>query len=186
MKEKIINEIIRSRKSIYPSQYNGEKIPERIIKDILENANTAPNHKLTYPWRFHVFSGDKKNILAQEIIKLNHDTINNNKKKRIKDKITTSSHVICICMQRDQEKRVPEWEEIAATSMAVQNMWLTCTANNIGCYWSSPEYIKRMNIFLELEEGQRCLGFLYLGMYNILPDIKVRKKDISENIIWHI
>jgi len=43
-----------------------------------------------------------------------------------------------------------------------------------------------MNIFLELEEGQRCLGFLYLGMYNILPDIKVRKKDISENIIWHI
>jgi nitroreductase len=89
-------------------------------------------------------------------------------------------------MQRDQANRVPECEEIAATLMAVQNMWLTCTANNIGCYWSSPEYIQRMNNFLKLEEGQRCLGFLYLGIVKALTAIKVLKQNISKNIIWHI
>ena len=44
---------------------------------------------------------------------------------------------------------VPEWEEIAAVSMAVQNMYLTCTANNIGCYWSSPKIVDHLNDSIE-------------------------------------
>ena len=36
-------------------------------------------------------------------------------------------------MDRNTENLIPEWEEIAAVSMSVQNMWLTCTANEIGC-----------------------------------------------------
>ena len=43
-------------------------------------------------------------------------------------------------MNRDKQNRLPEWEEIAAVSMAVQNMWLTCYANNIGCYLSTPGF----------------------------------------------
>ena len=33
-------------------------------------------------------------------------------------------------MKRDLKESVPEWEEIAATAMAVQNMWLTCVDFN--------------------------------------------------------
>ena len=35
-------------------------------------------------------------------------------------------------MTKDESNRVPEWEEIAAVSMAVQNMWLSCYVNDIG------------------------------------------------------
>jgi len=58
---------------------------------------------------------------------------------------------------------VPEWEEIAATAMAVQNMYLTSTANNIGCYWSTPGMMNHLGEFLGLEENQRCYGLFYLG-----------------------
>ena len=58
---------------------------------------------------------------------------------------------------------VPEWEEIAATSMAVQNMYLTCTANNIGCYWSSPKIVEKLTESLKIEENQQCLGLFYMG-----------------------
>ena len=58
---------------------------------------------------------------------------------------------------------LPEWEEIAATAMAVQNMYLTCTAHGIGSYWSSPGMIKHLDEFLNLEENQKCYGLFYIG-----------------------
>ncbi|MGY8931922.1 MAG: nitroreductase family protein [Flavobacteriales bacterium] len=53
-------------------------------------------------------------------------------KNNINQKFKLSSHVIC--MSRDENEVIPEWEELAATSMSVQNMWLTCTSYDLGCY----------------------------------------------------
>ena len=38
------------------SVYTGGKINDSIILQLLENANWAPTHKLTEPWRFKVFT----------------------------------------------------------------------------------------------------------------------------------
>jgi len=52
------NSIVQNRRSIYPYQFiKGKAIPDPVIRQILENANRAPTHKLTQPWRFTVFSG---------------------------------------------------------------------------------------------------------------------------------
>jgi nitroreductase len=77
------------------------------------------------------------------------------------DKIAKTDTVVTISV--NFSGLLPEWEEIAATSMAVQNMYLTCTANQIGCYWSSHTVINHLGGFLNLEENQRCLGLFYLG-----------------------
>ena len=58
----------------------------------------------------------------------------------------------------------PEWEELAATSMAVQNMWLMASALNIGAYWSSPaNIIANVDEFTTMEEGEKCVGVFYMG-----------------------
>jgi nitroreductase len=59
-----VNELMRSRRSVFPKDYTGEKIDDFIIKQMLENANWAPTHKLTEPWRFVVFTGDGLKKLA--------------------------------------------------------------------------------------------------------------------------
>ena len=60
-----INDVIKYRRSIYPKEYQqGKTIPDEIIWQILENANHAPNHKQTEPWRFKVFSGEGMNYPA--------------------------------------------------------------------------------------------------------------------------
>jgi nitroreductase len=180
------NSVIRNRKSIYPSQYNGQEIPIKLIKELLENANTAPTHKLTQPWLFKVFAGEKKTLLLNEIYKINKDKISDKKIKSLKEKFNNTSHIICVCMQRSDEKLIPEWEEIAATSMAVQNIWLTCTANKIGCYWSTPKYSNKLNSFLKLEKNQKCLGFIYTGLYDNLPNIKTPRLDINSKTTWNL
>ncbi|MEM9823103.1 MAG: nitroreductase family protein, partial [Bacteroidota bacterium] len=103
--------------------------------------------------------------------------------EKTRKKPRKSACVIAICMQRDPEERVPEWEELAAVACAVQNMWLTCTAYGIGAYWSSPKTIKHTNAFLQLAEGESCLGFFYMG-YHDLPEIPGKRSGVASKVVW--
>ena len=62
--KEVVNEAIRSRRSIYSSMFSGEVVDDAIIGQMLENANWAPTHKLTEPWRFVVFKGEGLKKLA--------------------------------------------------------------------------------------------------------------------------
>ena len=182
---KQFNTILRERRSVFPIQFNGEIVDDSIIKEILFNANTAPTHKVTQPWLYKIFSSSSKLDLANEVVKLKFgNEVPKNEKENIIKKFNLTSHVICICLDRSDESLIPEWEEIAAVSMSVQNMWLTCTANNLGCYWSSPKIISKLDSFLKLENNQRCLGLFYIGKYADLPKRSLKKKDINEKTEW--
>ena len=165
-KSEIVKEIIESRRSIFPKDYSGEDIPQEILDEILSSAQFAPNHKRTKPWRFQVFKNEEKQNLAKEIQRIYKETTPEHlflEKKYLdfEDKISKSNAIITISV--NFSGLLPEWEEIAATAMAVQNMYLTCTANEIGCYWSSHNIINHLGDFLNLEENQRCIGLFYLG-----------------------
>ena len=181
MINKRITEIIKSRKSIYPHQFNGKIISKEVIIQLIENANYAPSHKMTQPWRFKIFLESAKNKLLQEILKLNKD-ISKNKKHKLEEKFDKSSHIICICMKKHSHL-LPEWEEVAATSMAVQNLWLSCSESNIGGYWSTPKYAKDLKKFLSLDENEKCLGLFYLGFYES-DNIRIEREEINKRTEW--
>ena len=183
-----VNELIKTRRSIFPKTYIQKPISKEIIEQILENANWAPTHKLTEPWRFKVFRGDaleQLGIKLSEIYRANTpaEKFSEMKFKKTQKKALQSDTIIAICMQRDPKESIPEWEEIASVGAAVQNMYLTCTAYNIGCYWSSPGTIKYLNEYLKLQDGEKCLGFLYMG-YHEMPELKGMRRSIAEKIEW--
>ncbi len=183
MLDKNITSIIRSRKSIYPKDFNGQKIRKKIILEILKNANTAPSHKLTQPWFYKVFSGRSKIKLAEEIAQQTNIKSTQGYNSFLQKFINTS-HVICVCMRRDVKESIPEWEEIAATSMAVQNIWLSCVNTSIGGYWSTPAYMSKLKGYLNLSKNESCLGFFYLGIYNTAQKRKLHRKDIESDLEW--
>lgn len=163
----VLKQIIESRKSIFPKDYSGEEIPQNILEEILNSANFAPNHKRTKPWRFKVFQNDQKIELGQKLAELyktntRPEVFLEKKFVDISSKIEKANVVLAISV--NFSGLVPEWEEVAATAMAVQNMYLTCTANNVGCYWSTPGMKDHIGDFLGLEENQKCYGFFYMGM----------------------
>ncbi len=165
-KPQILKQIIESRRSIFPKDYSGEEIENDVLDEILNSANFAPNHKRTKPWRFKVFRGEEKSELGKKLAEI-YKTITppevflEKKYLDISNKISKADVVITTSV--NFSGLVPEWEEIAATAMAVQNMYLTCTANQIGCYWSTPGIIHHLGAFLGLEENQKCYGLFYLG-----------------------
>ncbi len=184
------NELIRSRRSIYPKNYTGEPIPRSTIQDLLENANWAPTHRMTEPWRFKVVSGKARTRLGELLG--NYYAANTPKEKytdakylKTKNKPAQSEYVIAICMQRDPKKSVPEFEEIAATACAVQNMLLTAWGYGLGAYWSTPSVINSpdLSTFLSLGKGERCLGFMYIGNHN-LPTFPGKRSPVEEKVVW--
>ena len=66
MKISAFNQMIASRRSIYPRDYKNEKIEDEIIWQILNNAHWAPTHKMTVPWRFKVYAGKGREELGRK------------------------------------------------------------------------------------------------------------------------
>ena len=183
-----VHHLIRNRRAIYPVQFKPQEIPEEILREILENANWAPTHRLTEPWRFKVITGDARKrfgtFMAEKYRSLNDlDSFSVGKYEKLKMSPQQSGAVIAICLQRDLRERLPEWEELASVAMAVQNMWLTCSAYGIGAYWSSPDLINFFGEFEPLSVGEKCLGFFYMG-YADQPESSPPRKPIGDKVKW--
>tara|TARA_B100000035_G_C21006004_1_gene557303 strand:+ start:1076 stop:1690 length:615 start_codon:yes stop_codon:yes gene_type:complete len=185
MSREILNKIIRNRKTIYPKQFSGEELSKDLINEILENAIHAPTHRMTQPWFFKVYKGESKGELSSLIKKIDQEKISKIKIDKFIEKINLSDTIISICMNRDKDNRVPEWEEIAAISMAVQNMWLSCYVNNVGSYWSSSPLKDEYSKLKKLDIDQRCLGFFFMGSYDHKESPKSRD-NLDNKVEWGI
>ena len=183
MNKETLNSIIRNRKSIYPNDYTGDEIPDNLIREILLNANHAPTHRMTQPWFFKVYKNESKQRLIDIVSKIDESKISKIKLDKFIQKINESNTVISIFLNRDKKERLPEWEEIAAVSMAVQNMWLTCYVNNIGSYWSTPGFIHEYGNLIKLDNNQSSLGFFFMGVYDHKESPKLRD-DINTKVEW--
>ncbi len=186
-----VNELIRNRRSVFQNQYTGEKVDDAIVKQMLENANWAPTHKLTEPWRFVVYTGEglkKLATLQSDLYKRLTTADGSYKEDRYQNLLTKpslSSHIIVIGMKRDEKKSVPEVEEIGAVFCAVENMYLTATAYGIGGYLSTGgiTYFEEAKELFGLGKDDKLLGFFHVGhVKNTLPE--GRRRPLAEKMTW--
>lgn len=187
-----ISDLIRKRRSVYTSQFSGDMVKESFVKEMLENANWAPNHYHSEPWRFKVYSGEGLNRLLDKMAGLYRDTsgemYSEAKFKKYEDRKKQVSHAIVIIVHHSEKPNLPEIEEVEAVACAVQNMWLTVASNpKVGGYWSTGQmvYLPSFSEFLELEENERCLGIFYLGkLKDEAIEAKSRRNPIEEKVTW--
>ena len=158
---------------------------------MITNATWAPNHKLTEPWHFIVYTGAGIQRLAQAQADLykqvrqadglyKEDTYQN-----LLTKPALSSHIIVVGMKRDVKKSVPEREELGAVFCAVENMYLTATAYGVGCYLSTGGItnFEEAKALFGLGADDKLLGFLHVGMpKGELPD--GRRRPVEEKMEW--
>ena len=180
----IITAVIRERKSIYANQYKKKKVSRKILKEILTNAIWAPTHKMTEPWHFIIMEGNEIDVFAKYM----SDFYKNDYPDQHLSFLSypkNASYIIVIMMERNQAKNIPEWEEIAAVSCSVQNMWLSCQAYELGAYWDSSSACIEYGNTLKISENQKCLGFFYIGFPDTSKTFKKRRrKSISVKTTW--
>ncbi len=137
-----ITNIIRHRRTIKPKQFSDRAVDESIICEMLENANWAPTHGLTEPWRFSIFTGDARRRLA-EFLAATYKAITppeafrTNKYEGMSKNAMLAPVVIAIGMKRQESEKISELDELQAVACAVQNMHLTAAAHGLGAFWST-------------------------------------------------
>lgn len=163
--------LIRRRRTIKPENMSNRAVDKRHIAAILENANWAPSHGLTEPWRFTVFTGEAREDLAAKlrrlyVTKTSEENFREDKLEKLGRNPLLADVVIVIGMKRQDSEKIPEVEEIEAVACAVQNMHLTASAIGLGAFWSTPPivYTPEMTKLIGLNpDRDQCLGIFYLG-----------------------
>lgn len=186
-----VNTLIRNRRSIFPKDYTGETVDDEIIRHMLENANWAPTHKFTEPWRFIVYSGDgrkKLGSIQSSLYKKKSEaegTFDETKYNNLLNKPLESSHIMLVYMKRDDKKSVPEVEELGATFIAVQNMHLTASALGVGAYLSTGgvTFYKEANDAFGLAAEDKIIGFFHVGVPKPANRVS-RRNPIAEKVEW--
>lgn len=185
---------IRHRRSIKPMDMDVTRPVERELLEILfENANYAPTHGLTEPWRFHVFQGAARNDLSATMQRIYRETtppgeFREEKMRKMSGNPLLASVVIAIGMERRGGAKIPEMEEIEAVACAVHNMHLTASAVGLAAYWSTPPLLstREFTAWLGMKEEDRCLGLFYIGWPRqglVWP--KANRSPVEEKITWH-
>ena len=185
-----ITELIRERRTIYPEQFSNRKVHKEQVELILNNAQWAPTHGNTQPWRFKVFMDDSRtqlsDFLSQTYLKLTpKEKQEDAKLAKLLTRPLKSSVIIAVCMERQAKEEILEIEEIEAVACAIQNMHLTCTAYGLGGFWATPRliYTPEMNSFLNIGDKDKCLGLFYIG-YPEIEWPKAHRKPIEYTTEW--
>jgi nitroreductase len=183
---------IETRRSI--GRVKQDPVPRDLIERILESAVHAPNHRITEPWRFHVFTGKGRGELARvraEIARLQAEAEGEDEElaagriSRERKKAFRAPVVVAVICESGRDE-VETLENYAACAAAVQNMLLTAHALGLGAMWRTGPvaYHDHMREFLDLEEGDKVVAHLYLGF----PDMGERPRrraPAKEKTVWH-
>lgn len=190
MQPDLFSRLVRSRSSVFPDQFEaGKQVEDALIREILENANTAPNHGREQPWHFTVFSGEGRQRLARIQADLYKEKAGAAFKEatwlKLQQNPLKASHVIAIGMKRSANKNIPEIEDIAAVACAVQNIYLSVAAFGLGGYWGSGgiTYYEEAKALFGLGPDDRLLGFFYIGVMAV-PPVRNKRIPLEEKTTW--
>lgn len=205
----IVLDVIRRRRSVYPKDYAHPTQAEPDIGPLLEAARWAPNHGKEEPWRFVVYTGAGRTQLIDatrawyaeqpaEFWKTAWDgefedsaAFAAHLQRQTDSKWLRCTHLISICMARSR-KGIPDHEDVAAVSCAVQNMHLCAAALGLGAYWSSwfahfahSDAGVRLH-GLDSARGDRWLGVFCVGPVRGTPGrgLARRQKSVRDVTRW--
>ncbi len=186
--------LIRHRRSIKPVDMDAARPVEvPLLTELIENATWAPNHGLTEPWHFHVFSGAARQGLAENLRRIYQQTtpaaeFREDKLKKMGDNPLLAPVIIACVMQRNGGAKIPEKEELEAISCALQNLMLSATAAGVGSFWSSPPLLETVEFqtWLGIRPEDRCVGLMYLGWPKAgLNWPRSVRQPVETKISWH-
>jgi len=183
---------IQSRQSV--NRVKPDAVPDEIVEEILESAVHAPNHKITEPWHFHVFTGKGRGELARaraETARLQAEEEGEDEEMAVgrvsrERKKAFRAPVVVTVISRGGRDEVETTENYAACSAAVQNMLLTAHSLGLGAIWRTGPvaYHPHMRDFFGLEVGDRIVAYLYLG-YPDMGERPRRREAVSGKTHWH-
>lgn len=169
-----------NRRTIH--EYNVAEVDIELVKQAIEVAIHAPNHRKTWPWYFVIGGDSVKTQIAKLSIELKEkkEKLSDIKKQALTTKFQRASYLVALG-QRRSENPVQSKEDYATIACGVQNMSLFLWEKGIGTKWSSggvTSHEKTYEIFNIEKEEYELVGFLWVGQPNRIPT-NIERPDVK-------
>ena len=192
MDQKSFLAFIKSRRTCYQFIPKTESpVTEEEIQICLQAAITAPNHKLTQPWKFWLAGESYTQSLADIYAdnRASKNTQGDSAKydllyQKAFDKFNGIPCVILVGQQLTEDEVVRK-EDYAACACAIQNFQLMAWSIGIGMQWSTGPVISDQRTYDLLgisKEQTELIGALYIGHINedLKPNNRLKRKSVTE------
>lgn len=152
---------IRARRT--HKQYGAEPVDETVLRELLDLARWAPNHKLTSPWRFRLL-GPETRARIEELA---------GEKEAVKLRRAPTLVLATAVLSDDP---LLAQEDAYATACAVYAVLLAATNRGLASYWRTPVCFleEPVSSFLGLAENERVVALIHLGPPASEPPAKER------------
>jgi nitroreductase len=145
-----VDSAIRARRT--HKQYGSEPVSEEVVRELVELARLAPNHKLTNPWRFRLLGSETRAridelVPEQEVLKLRR------------------APTLLLVTAVPSDDPVLAAEDVQATAAAVQTLLLAATARGLASYWRTPACFGNPAVrgAVGLADGEVVVALVHLG-----------------------
>ncbi|MEO7962379.1 MAG: nitroreductase [Gemmatimonadaceae bacterium] len=151
------------------------------LSQLFDDANLAPNHRMTQPWRFYVLGREARAAYGL--------ALGNRKAKKATDEAnaevirreTSDLHrahpsMVVVSMTLNENPEIRE-EDYAATMMAVQTLCLSAVAHGLGAHIRSGAIMDdpAARAAARVPDGERIVAVLTVGEPREIPPAKPRR-----------
>ncbi|MBM3958438.1 MAG: hypothetical protein FJ314_01515 [SAR202 cluster bacterium] len=181
---------IRRRRNV--REFQDRPVSKAAIEKMLDAARWAPNHRLTFPWRFFVLEkGGKVRAAVAELTR--RWTYENNpqlpEKKRIEtagasaEEVSNVPAFVIVYSASGPNEEVTR-ENYATTCIAVQNMQLAAMTEGLAVGWSTGKPTRHVDLprTLGADPSWQMVGALFIGFPASEP--RPQRPEASEHTVW--
>ncbi len=166
-----LHEALRTRRTI--QRFAPGPIPAGALDRALEAALLAPNHKLTYPWRFALPGPVTREALFQVGLRLRiaKKGTGPEVEAHVRTTMLVPAHVVVVS-QVIAPDPIRAQEDYAACTNAVLTMMLSLHADGVGSMWGTGRIVRDQETFTVLgldSTKERIVAFVWIGRPAIVP-----------------
>ncbi len=146
-----VGDAIRARRT--HKQYGREPVDEAVVRELVELARFAPNHKLTNPWRFRLL-GPETRTRIDAVVGENEAL-----------KLGRAPTLVLVTAVLTEDDPVLAEEDLLAAGCAAYAMLLGATERGLASYWRSPYCFREEPVreLLGLQENETLVALVHLG-----------------------
>ena len=133
-------DVLRTRRSVSQPRLSGSVIEDhQVVREALESARWAPNHKLTEPWRFYLLDDERIRRLAE----INAELLERSGSKpdkvaaKLEQWSTVPGVVVITVRSAPEADETMRREDYAAVACAAQNFMLHLWSQGVASKWST-------------------------------------------------
>ena len=179
-------EAIHSRHS--QGKVKQDPLPRELIEKLLDSAVQAPNHYKVRPWRFVVLTGEARkrmcNVMSSSL-RDHHPEFPPEAFDKARAAPFRAPVVIVVGVDKPNEPKVLEIENVCAVAAAIQNLLLAAHAMGLGAKWRTGEWARdgKVKEFLGFEADQQLIGFIYVGYPEFVAEYPERP-SFEDRTVW--